>query len=133
MTTEGYKGYRGGGGAGGPSQNFGFSFFLSNLKFVATISAYFYFLALIQFLTLNIYLEVSFQHFLDFSEIVFEMLLKGTGGSQVKNFIFMVFTYLIALLMGNQKLFTELKQLQALLRNDALKLDPTCAFSGLSI
>ena len=36
--------------------------------------------------------------------------IKGTGGSQVKNLIFMVFTYLVALLMDNQELFTELKK-----------------------
>ena len=45
----------------------------------------------------------------------------------------MVLTCLIALPMGNQELFTELKKLQQLLRYDASKLGPARAFLGFSI
>ena len=59
---------------------------------------------------------------------------KGTGGgSHFKNLFFFVLVYLIALNMGSQELFTELKKLALLLSYDLSKLGPTRRFLGFCI
>ena len=59
--------------------------------------------------------------------------LRGQGGSHFKNLFFFVLVYLIALNMGSQELFTELKKLALLLSYDLSKLGPTRRFLGFCI
>ena len=61
------------------------------------------------------------------------LALRGQGGSHFKNLFFFVLVYLIALNMGSQELFTELKKLALLLSYDLSKLGPTRRFLGFCI
>ena len=76
---------------------------------------------------------IFWEKYLNMLSQIISILRGQGGGSQFKKIFFLVVVHLIALNMGNQKLFTELKKLYLLLRYDPSKLGPTRAFSGFCI